>query len=315
VQNDSFYLLNETTRGVAMIRFGTVPMLWNNEDVPDVTGAVHFEQVLDEIAQAGYEGTELGASYPRNPDLLKAALSARNLTLSAAYYCPGLTDPQEAEAALDQVDGFLDFLAAVGAQTLVVAEPLSKARAAVAGRVRMGDAPTLSDDNWQTLADSLNQLGARCAARGMNLAFHNHVGTYIETANELKKLLNLTDPRLVGLCLDTGHYAYAGGNPLEVLETYLLRLRLVHLKDLDARVLGGVIAQRLNFTEALRRRVFTELGKGSVPVAQIANFLQAQGWSGWVVADQDTSFLTPLEAAKANRQALDRYFTPSSVSS
>jgi inosose dehydratase len=290
------------------IRFGTVPILWNNDDVPDLTPAVPYETVLDEIADAGFVGTELGSNYPREAPVLKAALDARGLTLSGAYYCPGLTDPTQVEAAFGEVDGFLDFLQAVGCQTLIVAEPVVPIRSKVAGRVGVGSAASLSDAQWETLADALNELGLRCATRGLQLAFHNHAGTYVETPLEVKRLMNLTDSKLVGLCLDTGHYTFGGGDALEAVDTYMFRLRYLHLKDLDAAVKSAVTSQGQTFMDALHKRVFTELGNGCVDVRAIADKLQAAGWDGWVVAEQDTSFQAPLVSAKANRAALDSLF-------
>ena len=293
---------------MSALRFGTVPILWNNDDVPELTPAVPFERVLDEVQQAGFAGTELGTNYPRDPEVLKAALDARGLTLSGAYYCPGLTDGHSVATALNEVNAFLDFLAAAGCGTLIAAEPITKERARVAGRVMEAGARTLRDDEWENLADALNELGARCQARGLQLAFHNHAGTFVETPTELKKLMNLTDPQLVGLCLDTGHYAYGGGKPAEAIDTYRWRLRYVHLKDLDGAVKESVVRHGLDFLEALRRRVFTELGAGTADLAAVAAKLREIDYDGWVVAEQDTSKLAPLEAATRNRRALADLF-------
>lgn len=292
------------------MHFGTVPILWNNDDVPELTPAVPYEQVLDEIAQAGFTGTELGTNYPREPEVLKAALAARGLTLSAAYYCPGLTEPESVAAAFATVDTWLDFLAAAGCTTVVVAEPVIKQRSAIAGRVHAVGGASLGDTQWQTLGAALNELGERCLVRGLQLVFHNHAGTWVETPTELKKLLNTTDSRLVGLCLDTGHYTFGGGNAVEAIESYRNRLRYVHLKDLDPKVKDAVVSGGLDFLEALRRRVFPELGEGSVDLAGVARRLQEDGYDGWVVAEQDTTHLAPLVAAKANRAALESLFTP-----
>lgn len=291
------------------IRFGTVPILWNNDDVPDLTEPeTPFETVLDEIAAAGFVGTELGSNYPRNPEALKAALDARGLTLTGAYYCPGLVDPASVEAAFAEVDGFLDFLASVGCRTLIAAEPVVPARSKVAGRAVKGLGPTLSDAQWQTLADALNELGLRCNQRNIQLAFHNHAGTYVETPLELRKLMNMTDPKLVGLCLDTGHYTFGGGNAAEAVDTYMLRLRYLHLKDLDAPVKEEVVHHDFTFMDALRKRVFCELGTGSVNVEAIADKLVTAAWDGWVVAEQDTTHRLPLQSAQANHQALVELF-------
>ncbi len=290
-------------------RFGTVPILWNNDDVPELTPLFPFERVLDEIRQAGFRGTELGSNYPRNPQILRAALLERGLTLSGAYYCPGLADQGGADRALDAVEPFLEFLEAVGCEYLIAAEPLVAGRAAVAGRVaRQVAIPALSEVGFRTLAKALDELGWRCKGRGIRLAFHNHAGTWVETPSELATLMDLTDPQRVGLCLDTGHYTVGGGDAVEAVRRYLPRLSYLHFKDVEPSVLEELRREGFDFFEALRRRLFTELGTGVIDVLAITRTLQEAGWSGWVVSEQDTSYLAPLESASLNRRALDRLF-------
>jgi inosose dehydratase len=293
---------------VSILRYGTVPILWNNDDVPELTPPVAWEKVLDEVQLAGFAGIELGTDFPRDPEVLKAALHDRGLRLSGAYYCPDLTDGANVAKALNEVNGFLDFLAAVGCDVLIAAAPVVPERARVAGRVSEAGARTLRDDEWQNLAGALNELGERCKARGLKLGFHNHAGTYIETPTELKKLMSLTDPQLVGLCLDTGHYVYGGGDPVQAIDTYRNRLVYVHLKDLDMQVKDTVVRHGLDFLEALRRHVFTELARGQADLHDVASKLLEIGYDGWIVAEQDTSKLRPLEAAQENRQALSILF-------
>lgn len=288
-----------------MFRFGTVPILWNNDDVPELTPGVPFERVLDEIRQAGFSGTELGSNYPRNARQLRSALGERQLVLSGTYWCPGLTDAGRADEALDQVEGLLAFLEAVGCEFLIAAEPLVPEREAAAGRVGP-ETPRLSDEAWKTLGAALDELGWRCKGRGIRLAFHNHAGTWVETPDELDRLLALTSPQRVGLCLDTGHCAVGGGDPADALQKHLSRLAYLHLKDVDPAVLDALRTEGFGFREALRRRLFTEIGTGSLDVGRIARILRDSGWSGWVVAEQDTTYLAPLESAAMNFRALDR---------
>ncbi|MDB5099755.1 MAG: Myo-inosose-2 dehydratase [Cyanobacteria bacterium RYN_339] len=290
------------------MRFGTVPILWANDDVPDLSANPPYQEILKAIQQSGFEATELGSSYPRDPEVLRNELAAHGLTLSGAYYCPGLTEPEKVTQALAEVDDFLDFLQAAGCSYLVAAEPIEPRRSAIAGRVHEVGGVQLSDSQWETLSNGLNEVGVRCQKRGLQLVFHNHAGTWVETPLELKRLLNQTDSALVGLCLDTGHYTFGGGNAVEAVDQYHRRLRYVHFKDLDAKVKAAVTAGGHNFMEALRRRVFPELGKGCVDLAGVAERLLAHGYDGWVVAEQDTTNLEPCDAAKANRAALDGLF-------
>ncbi|MBM3276447.1 MAG: TIM barrel protein, partial [Candidatus Sericytochromatia bacterium] len=268
-----------------MLRFGTVPILWNNDDLPDLRGGfvIPHREVLDAIKKTGFAGTELGSNYPRDAATLRQELKSRSLTLSGAYYCPGLTDAAKAEAALDEVEPFLELLETVGCEFLIAAEPLEPRRAAAAGRAAAPDVPRLGAEGWSSLAQALDELGWRCKGRGIRLAFHNHAGTWVETPDEVARLLDVTDPERVGLCLDTGHWTVGGGDAAEAVQRHWPRLKYLHLKDVDPEVLAALRTERFGFLEALRRRVFTELGKGCVDVAGIALALRNSGWSGWVV--------------------------------
>jgi inosose dehydratase len=290
------------------LKFGTVPILWANDDVPELSPRPPYQEILAAIANAGFAATELGSSYPRDPAVLKAALAEHGLSLSGAYYCPGLTDPAGVTAALAEVDAFLDFLQAAGASYLIAAEPIEKRRSAIAGRVHEVGGVQLSDAQWETMAGALNEVGARCNQRGLSLVFHNHAGTWVETPLELKRLMNQTDPALVGLCLDTGHYTFGGGNAVEAVDQYWRRLRYVHLKDLDPKVKAEVTGGGHTFAEALRRRVFPELGNGCVDLVGVAERLRAHEYDGWIVAEQDTSNLDPGDAARHNHGKLKELF-------
>lgn len=286
-------------------RLAAAPTLWNHDALPALTApGVPYAQVLDEIAQLGYAGTELGAGFPGDFERLKQELDRRGLSLAGAAYAPGLLDASEVEAAFAALDPWLDGLQAAGCETLLVAEKPRAPRQAVAGRVQAEGGPFLSETQWQTLADALAELGRRARSRGLSLAFRPQAGSFVETATELKKLMNLTDPVTVGLCLDTGHLAYAGSDPVAVIETYWRRLRYVRLSDLDGGVRTRVLASGRGFHEALKARVFPELGTGSLALPRVLTALEAAGWSGWVVSAQETSRLSPLAAAKANVLAL-----------
>lgn len=288
---------------MSFLRYGTAPVLWNHADAP-----LAWEKILDEIQLAGFAGTELGKTFPRDAQAVKQALHDRGLRISGASYEPGLTDGASVAQALNDVNPFLDFLAEIGCDALLVSEPLAPERARVAGRVNEAGARTLRDDEWENLAGALNELGERCKARGLYLAFHNHVGTFVETPNEVKKLMNLTDPQLVGLCLDTGHYVYGGGDPVEAVGTWRNRLRYVQLQDLDMQVKDQATRHGMPYDEAMRRGVFTELARGGADLHDVATQLLEIGYEGWIVAAQDASRLPALKAAQENRQALSILF-------
>ena len=283
------------------MRFGTVPTLW---------GSVPYDEVLAAIASTGYAGTELGATFPQDAIDLKPALERHGLVLSAAFVAPGLTDSAEVDDHLAALEPTLTLLAGCGGGTLLVAEPVAKPRAAIAGRVTQVGGVALSDTQWETLVGALHRLGARCNSLGLQLAFHPHAGSWVETPNEVQRLLNQTDPSLIGLGLDTGHIVFGGGNAVEAVDRFHRRLRYIQLKDVDPYKVVDMTSQGKDYAEAVRRGVFTELGKGCVDLAGIAGRLREHGYDGWVVVEQDTAPGQPCDAAKANREVLAGLFAP-----
>jgi len=166
----------------------------------------------------------------------------------------------------------------------------------------------LTDRQWEGAAKILQRTAAACQERGLVVSFHHHAGTYVETPREVERLFTLTDPKLVGLCLDTGHYFYGGGDPVGVVRKYRSRISHLHFKDIRPDVLDGVRRDGLGFLEAVRRGVFSELGTGAVNLPGVIQELQALAYDGWAVVEQDVDStqpnVRPLESARRSRQYL-----------
>lgn len=260
------------------------------------TAPADWDTRLQEAKRAGFEGLALWDT-PLSASLALAPL-ASNLGLlpCAVSYAPGLSDGQGIATALNEINPTLDALAAAHCEILLVSEPRQAARAGVAGRVHEAGARGLRDDEWQNLADGLNELGARCQARGLRLAFCPAVGTYVETPTELRRLMNLTDASLVGLCLDVGSYIYAGGNPAEALSTYRWRLALLRVQDVNTGVLDAALRQGLDLPAAEARGVFCGLGEGHVAWQPLFATLIESGYGGWLVLGPGTMTAGPAEA-------------------
>lgn len=289
------------------VRLGAAPTLWNPEALAELGAPpVPWTQVLDEIAQAGYAGTEWAPTFPPDPLALKGELECRGLALAAAPWAPGLLSASEIEQAFEALDARLEALSDAGCEVLLLSEAPRPERRRVAGRVQAEGGPLLAESQWETLAGALDELARRAAGRGLSLAFRPTIGSYVETPTELKKLMNLTDPGRVGLAVDTGHLAYAGADPVETVETYWRRVRYVRLTDLDAAIRTRTLAAGRDFEHALKARVFPELGEGALDLPRLKTALTEAGWSGWLVSGQETTRLAPLAAAKANQQALKR---------
>jgi inosose dehydratase len=182
-----------------------------------------------------------------------------------------------------------------------------KTRTQNAGRItpQMG----LSDTQWQTFAAGANRIARSVNERtGLRTVFHHHCAGYVETPAEIEQLMALTDPALVGLCLDTGHYMFGGGDPADLLERYADRIWHVHFKDFDPRVGEQVRAKNWDYFAAVRHGVFCELGQGAVNFSVMRDALQAKGYAGWIVVEQDVlpSMGSPKMSAQRNRAYLRR---------
>jgi len=296
------------------IRVATAPVSWGIMEVEGWEPQKHYGQVLDEMQQAGYAGTELGpyGYFPTEPEKLSAELNARGLVMISAFVPVKLSNPSRHEAGIETAARVGRLLSALGCKTIVLADEIDEKRIAIAGSVSPDGEDGLTDKEWTNLAEGLHTIARQCLDLGLRTVFHHHAGTFIETPQEVERLLAITDPELIGLCLDTGHYRYGGGDPIEALQKFGRRIRYVHLKDVNAGVLETVRRDKVDFFAAVRRGVFCELGEGCIDFPRLVEELNRIEYDGWVVVEQDidpniqsgSGQPTPLESATANRRYL-----------
>lgn len=287
------------------VRIGTAPVNWNNEDVPDYRPWTALGEMIDQMAAAGYAGTEVSAAFPPDPEGVRRELAARGLAPASTFCAVDLRgeDGARREAELARAEGRAAYVAALGVDVLLVADSGDEQRRAVAGHVGAGDG--LDDAAWGRLVAGLDELAGRCARHGVRIAVHNHVGTYIETEVELRRIL--ADADGVSLCYDVGHMLYAGGavdDVVRLVDDYGPRIRYIHLKDVDMDILSRRRREGLGFHEALRRGIFTEFGSGGMDFARLFAALDRLDYKGWIIVEQDTTRKTPLESAAHNRRYL-----------
>ncbi len=289
---------------LAAASIGTVPILWNNVDIEELRLGTKPETILDEIARLGYDGCQLGLGFPEGADLVDA-LATRNLRLAEVYASlPATQDGPSAGAAEVGLER-LRLLVEAGGDVLCVALDLSPGRLDRVGRARDATTPRLTDDGWQRLAAVLEELARATTKAGRRLAFHPHAGTFVETPAETERLLETTDPGLVPLCLDVGHWIVGGGDPVAALRQFGERVTHVHLKDVDPTVLGQLRRGELTtFREAIRARLFTELGAGELDLRGCLRALADRRYVGWLMIEQDSSWSPPSEAAAIGRRVL-----------
>jgi inosose dehydratase len=271
-----------------MIRVGNAPVSWGvyEADRPNPP----FGDVLDGIARAGYAGTELGpyGYLPTSPGALDRELALRGLALGSSFVPLPLEDASRREASVRAALAVARLLASQGVRELIIADDEDPARTARAGRVPGDGSAGFDDGQWRAAVATLE--GVARALRdelSMRVVVHHHAGTFVETPQEIDRLLAETDPELVGLLLDTGHAVYGGADPLEVLRRHGPRVRYVHLKDVRADELARVRTTDIAMGEAWKRGVFCPLGEGVVDFPGVVESLRSQGYDGWLIVEQD----------------------------
>ncbi|HEY0443529.1 MAG TPA: sugar phosphate isomerase/epimerase [Candidatus Limnocylindrales bacterium] len=283
---------------------GTVPILWNNVDLPDLVPPVDAATVLDEIARTGYEGTQFGNGFPGG-DALASMLTDRSLRFAEIYASLPCSPDGPGADAVDIGLERLAILHEARGEVLVLALDGSPGRSEASGRTMQPGTPQLSDDGWRLLGEAIDRIVSEAAAAGHPVAFHPHTGTFVERPDELERLLAVTDPTTLGICLDVGHWTVGGGDPVAALRRYGDRVTHVHLKDVDRHVLEDLRGGRLpDFAAAIRARLFTELGAGVIDLAGILSVLSARDYDGWLMVEQDSSWGPPSEAAAIGRRVL-----------
>lgn len=290
-----------------MIHVGTASVTWGFDPLYDWTSPPSFDQLLAEMREAGYEGTEISYHFPTDVERLRAALAQHGLRAAATFHEVTMLDRAQHEAEVVRAMTVADRLQALGSEVLILSDHTSPHRIEVAGRVAADGSDGLSESQWRNLADGLNRIGEKLRARGMRAVLHPHVGTHIETRAEIDRILALTDPALLGLCPDTGHLAYGGADPEAVFVDYAPRIWYVHLKDLDGAKLEEVRARRLSLPQAVKFGLFVPLGDGVVDMGRIITALRGSDYDGWLIPEQDAP-AEPLAAAARSRAYLREQF-------
>ncbi len=290
------------------VSLGVTPTLWWNDDFPDLDAGITFGQAVSEMALAGFEGCSVGHKFPKDPAVLRAELSRRGLRVSEPWTSTFFTIHAGHDRTVAAFRESMAFIKAEGGTDLVVAE---LGRSSHTQPVPLlANRAVFDDEQWATLAAGLNGLGKLARDEDMRLCYHHHMGTGVQTRADVDRLLEMTDPDLVHLLLDTGHMHFAGDDPLSVAATHAERISHVHLKNVRQPVMDAAIAQDLSFEEAIKRGVFTVPGdaEGCIEFEPILRVLAERGYRGWLVveAEQDPNVANPLEHARTARAYLRR---------
>lgn len=284
------------------VRLGIAPIAWTNDDMPDLGKENTFEQCVSEMALAGFTGSEVGGKYPKDPRVLKEALDVRGIQICNQWFSSFLiSQPYEkTEKAFLMA---LDFLKEMGADVIGVSEQSYSIQGKIEQPVWEGKY-VMNDEEWKLLADGLNKLGKIAQEKGMTLTFHHHMGTVVQTEEEIDRFMEMVDPKLVFLLFDSGHLSFAGIEPEKVLRKYVSRVRHVHLKDIRREMVEKSRNERWSFLKGVREGVFTVPGDGDVDFTPIFQVLEEAEYEGWVVveAEQDPKAANPFVYAKKARR-------------
>ena len=285
------------------VRIGANPIGWSNDDMRELGGATPLEVCLAEAKEAGFEGMELGHKFPREPKALAHVLNQFGLSLVSGWYSAELLR-RDANDEMEHLRPHLDLLKALGCSVLVFAET---SNAIHSDRTKpLAERPVLAAAEWAQFGKRMTDIAERTLSEGVRLVYHHHMGTIVESADEIDALMAATGPS-VHLLLDTGHATFAGADPAALARQYRTRISHVHMKDVRADVMAAAREQRLSFLDAVIAGVFTVPGEGCVDYPGVLRELR--GYSSWVVveAEQDPAKADPFTYAKLGYQNVRGY--------
>ena len=294
-----------------MIKVANAPCSWGVLEFEFEGAVAGYTQVLNEIAQTGYQGTELGdwEFMPTNPARLRDEIRSRSLTLLGAFVPVMLKDPKAHTMGIEtavrtarlmaEVEGDLPFI--------ILADDNGKIpeRTENAGRVRSEHG--LKRAEWKIFAEGAEKVAQAVKKEtGLRTVFHHHCAGYVERPEELDILMNSTNPNLLGLCFDTGHYRFGGGDPILGPHTYKDRIWHVHFKDYNPQIAEKSRQENWDYFTSVSNGIFCELGKGDIDFSLIKAELEKTGYDGWIVVEQDVlpGMGKPKESAQRNRDYL-----------
>ncbi len=283
------------------VKLGIAPIAWTNDDMPDLGAENTFEQCISEMALAGFTGCEVGNKYPKDTTVLKKALDLRGMQICNAWFSTFLTTKPYEETEKEFIK-HITFLKEMGAKVVGISEQGHSIQGT--DKSIFDDKYIMNDKEWDALCTGVNKLGKVAKDMGITLTFHHHMGTVVQTAAEIDRLMENTDPEYFNLLFDSGHLAYCGEDYMYILKKYINRIKHVHLKDIRPDVVAEVKANGESFLQGVRKGTFTVPGDGVIDFAPIFDVLAENDYEGYVLveAEQDPAIANPFEYALKARK-------------
>ncbi len=288
------------------VKLGIAPIAWTNDDMPDLGAENTFEQCISEMALAGFTGCEVGNKYPKDTKMLKKALNLRGMQICNAWFSTFLTTKPYEETEKEFIK-HITFLKEMGAKVVGISEQGHSIQGTDLSI--FNDKYVMNDEEWELLCTGVNKLGKVAKDMGITLTFHHHMGTVVQTAAEIDRLMENTDPELFNLLFDSGHLAYCGEDYMYILKKYVNRIKHVHLKDIRPDVIADVKAKGESFLQGVRKGTFTVPGDGVIDFEPIFEVLAENNYEGYVLveAEQDPAIANPFEyAVKARKYIAEK---------
>ena len=287
------------------VRIGINPLTWTNDDLPTLGADTSLETCLTEGKQAGFSGFELGQKFPRDPEVLGPILKSHGLDLVSGWFSGELLS-RSVEEEIEAIKPHLHLLKTLGAKAMVYCEITD----CIHGQIDtpLSHRPRLTEAQIADLGKKLTQVADFTLSEGVQIAYHHHMGTVIQTEDEVALLMKYTGPS-VGLLLDTGHMTFAGGDPYAVQERHADRIVHVHCKDMRKEILADALNRDLPFLRAMLNGAFTVPSDGFIDYGRLFKQLKASNYSGWLVveAEQDPAVAHPLTYATKGAEGLKQY--------
>ena len=286
------------------IRFGVSPIAWINDDMPELGGDTPLERVFAEAHDIGFTGIELGGKFPRDPESLTALLARFQLTLVGGWYSASLLT-RSAREEITALQSHLALLKALDCRVFIHAET---SNAIHGDRARpLSATPRLDRLGWGPFGAKLTEVADYVTAQGLRFAYHHHLGTVVESSEDIERFLRSTGPS-VGMTVDTGHAALAGVDPMALIREHPQRVAHVHCKDVRGQVFRNIKTAGGSFLHGVLDGMFTVPGDGDLDFKQVMQALAAIGYSGWIIveAEQDPAIADPRRYGELGLKTLRR---------
>jgi inosose dehydratase len=297
---------DKNNKGAAMpasaIRIGINPISWSNDDLPALGGETPLSTALSEGKEIGYEGFELNGKFPKDAKGVADVLKPYDLALVSGWYSSRLASRSVAEE-IEAIAGHVELLKHNGANVLVYGEVADSIQGQ---RIRLVERPRFhSESAWQEYADKLTELARFTLSQGVRLAYHHHMGAYVESPDDIDQLMARTGSE-VGLLFDSGHCYMGGGDPLQVLRKHIGRVCHVHFKDVRKPVVQLARNNLWSFPDCIVNGTFTVPGDGDIDFAALLEVLIQARYEGWLVveAEQDPAVAPSYVYAKKGFETL-----------